>query len=164
MTGIGTKLFCTNGPTFVVLPGMVDDLWCGQDQNGVNGDFGVKIDLKVQGRLLHKTLGMVTKLFCTSDPNLVILTWTGHELSRGQASDWHTQTYIQRYTNTHTHTQATTIPLSPNWSLIKISTKSIYDVVRKGVSLQNVTQNYGSPNDAICSGVNGIECSCVEEM
>ena len=52
---------------------------------GLIWTFQVKFDLEGQGRLLHKT-----KVFHISDPNLVILAWTGHELSRGQASDWHT--------------------------------------------------------------------------
>ena len=32
-----------------------------------------------------KTIGILTKLFCTSGPNLVVLAWTGDELSREQA-------------------------------------------------------------------------------
>ena len=46
-------------------------------------------------------------MFCFSEPNLVILAWTGDELSCGQASDW------------HTHTQATTIPGGQNWPRVK---------------------------------------------
>ena len=34
-----------------------------------------------------KTIGILTKLFCTSGPNLVLLSWTGDELSRGQAQN-----------------------------------------------------------------------------
>ena len=47
----------------------------------------VKFDLKGQGQLLPKTIGTLTKLFCTSSPNLVVLDWTGDELSRGQAQN-----------------------------------------------------------------------------
>ena len=32
-----------------------------------------------------KTTGILTKLFCTSGPNLVILAWMGDELWCGQA-------------------------------------------------------------------------------
>ena len=55
------------------------------------GKFGLltfKFDL--EGRSLHKTTGTLIKLICTFGPNLVILTWTHPEISRGQASDWHT--------------------------------------------------------------------------
>ena len=50
-------------------------------------DFEVKLDLEGQGRSLHKTIGSLTKVFYTSESNLVILAWTGHELLRSQASD-----------------------------------------------------------------------------
>ena len=30
-------------------------------------------------------MGILTKVFCSSGPNLVVLAWTGGELSRGQA-------------------------------------------------------------------------------
>ena len=47
----------------------------------------IKFDLEGQGRSLHKTIGILTKVLYTCDPNLAILTWTGDELSlsRGQA-------------------------------------------------------------------------------
>ena len=32
-----------------------------------------------------QTIGILTKIFCTSGPNLVVLAWTGDELSRGKA-------------------------------------------------------------------------------
>ena len=75
---------------------MGDELWCGQGQNGVKLNL-VKFDLEGQGQSFHKTIVTLTKLFCTFDPNLVILTWTGPEL---QASDWHTDWH------TYTHTDA----------------------------------------------------------
>ena len=31
---------------------------------------------------------ILTKVFCTSGPNLVVLVWTGDELSYGQAQNW----------------------------------------------------------------------------
>ena len=65
----------------------------------------VKFDLEGQGQLPPKTIGILTKVFCFSGPNMVILAWTGEELSCGHASDWYT----------HTQTQATTIPVGQNW-------------------------------------------------
>ena len=79
---------------------MGSELWSGQVQNWVNSDFEVKFDFEGQGQLPPKTIGTLTKVFCIFGPNLAILAWTGPELSRGQASDWHTD----RQTDTHTHT------------------------------------------------------------
>ena len=76
---------------------MGDELSRGQAQNGVNFDFEVKFDLEGQGQSPPKTIGILTKVFYIYGPNLVILADTGHELSRGQARDWHT--------DGHTHTQ-----------------------------------------------------------
>ena len=62
-------------------------------QNGVNFDFEVKFDLEGQGQSPPKTIGISTKVFYTYGPNLVILAWTGDELSRGQTwwrTDWRT--------------------------------------------------------------------------
>ena len=91
---------------------MGGELWCGQAQNGVNWDFQVKFDLEGQGRSVHKTMGILTKVFCIFGPSLVILAWTGPELLRGQTSDWHTdrQTDRQtdRLTDRQTHTQTHT--------------------------------------------------------
>ena len=72
---------------------MGDELSRGQAQNGVNFDFEVKFDLEGQGQSPPKTIGILTKVFYTYGPNLVILAWTGDELSRGQTwwrTDWRT--------------------------------------------------------------------------
>ena len=61
-------------------------------------DFQVKFDLEGQGRPPPKMMGIVNKVFCISDPNLVILAWTVNELSCGQPSDWYTHT--DRHTDT----------------------------------------------------------------
>ena len=53
-------------------------------------DFENKLNLTCQAQSTPKTIGILTKVFCTSGPNLVILAWTGLELSHGQASYWHT--------------------------------------------------------------------------
>ena len=90
------KVFCTSGPNLVTLAWTSDKLWCRQAQNRVNFDFQVKFDLEGQSRLLPKTIGTSTKVFCILGPNLVILAWTGPELSRAQASDWYTHTDTNR--------------------------------------------------------------------
>ena len=63
---------------------MGDELSREQAQNGVNFDFEVKFDLEGQGQSPPKTIGILTKVFYTYGPNLVILAWTGDELLRGQ--------------------------------------------------------------------------------
>ena len=80
--------------------------------NDVKFDFQVKFHLEGQGRSPNKTIETLTKVFCICAPNLVILAWTGGELSRGQTRDWHT--------DRHTQTQATTIPEGQNWPRVKI--------------------------------------------
>ena len=47
----------------------------------------IKFDLGGQGQLPPKSLGILTKVFCTSGPNLVILAWMGDELWWGQAQN-----------------------------------------------------------------------------
>ena len=76
------------------------ELWHGQAQNRVNFDFGVQFDLEGHDQSSHKTIGILTKVFYISGPNLVILAERGDELSRGQARDWRTDGH------THTHTDA----------------------------------------------------------
>ena len=71
--------------------------------------FEVEFDLEVQVQSTPKTIGILTKVFCSSGPNLVFLAWTGDKLSRGQASDYRT------HRRTHRQTQATTIPEGQNW-------------------------------------------------
>ena len=100
---------------------MGGELWCGQAQHLVNLDFQVKFDLEGQGRSVHKTIGTLTKVFCIFGPNLATLAWTGLELSRGQASDWHTDR------QTHTQTQATTIPYGQNCPRVKMD-KQVYPI------------------------------------
>ena len=96
-SGILTKVFSTSGPNLVALAWTGDESSRRQAQNGVNFDFEVKFDLEGQGQSLPKTIGILTKVFYTYGPNLVILAWMGDELSRGQAwwrtdvlTDWRT--------------------------------------------------------------------------
>ena len=114
LIGILTQVFCTFGPILVVLAWTGDELSCRQAQNGVTFDFEVEFDLEGQGQSPPKTIGILTKVFYTYGPNLVILAWTDDELLRGQAGGWRTRT------DTHTHTeQATTIPEGQNWPRVK---------------------------------------------
>ena len=86
--GILTKVFCTPGPNLVVLAWTGDELSLGQAQNGVNFYFEVKFDFEGQGQSPPKTTMILTKVFYTYGPNLVILAWTGDELSHGQTLWW----------------------------------------------------------------------------
>ena len=95
---------------------MGDELSRRQAQNGVNFDFEVKFDLEGQGQSPPKTIGILTKVFYTYAPNLVILAWTGDELSRGQTW-WRTDGL------TDGRTQATTIPEGQYWP--RVTTKLI---------------------------------------
>ena len=90
LIGILTQAFCTFGPNLVILAWTGDELSCRQAQNGVTFDFEVKFDLEGQGQSPTKTIGILTKVFYNYGPNLVILAWTGDELSCGQASDYRT--------------------------------------------------------------------------
>ena len=101
ITGILTKVFCTFGPNLVILSWTGDELSHGQAQNQVNFDFEVKFDLEGQCQSHPKTIEILTTVFYTYGPNLVILAWTGDELSRGQASAYR----IHRRTDGRTHRQ-----------------------------------------------------------
>ena len=68
-----TQVFCTFGPNLVVLAWTGDELSRRQAQNWVTFDFGVKFDLEGQGQSPPKTIGILTKVFYTYGPNLVIL-------------------------------------------------------------------------------------------
>ena len=50
-------------------------------------DFENKFNLTCQAQSTTKTIGIWTEVFCTSGPNLVVLAWTGDELSLGQAQN-----------------------------------------------------------------------------
>ena len=84
------------GQSLDILTSVEEELWREQTQNRVNFSLAllelskVKFDLESQGQLPHKTLVILTKVLYTCDPNLMILAWTGDELSCGQAR-WHTE-------------------------------------------------------------------------
>ena len=71
--GILTALRCISGPNLVILTNTGEKLSCGQAQNEVKFDFQVKFDFEAQSRSPPKIIGISTKVFCISDPNLVML-------------------------------------------------------------------------------------------
>ena len=50
-------------------------------------DFEIKLNLTYEARSIPRILGILTKVFCTSGSHLVVLAWTGDELSSGQAQN-----------------------------------------------------------------------------
>ena len=119
----------------------VVELWCGQAENRVNFDFGIKCNLKVQNQSLPKTIGILTKVFCTSGPNLATLTWMGHKLSHGQATGCHTD----GRTHTHNQTQATTMPRGQNWpQVIKTHWQRMCTYMMKRVKQSRPWSSLGS--------------------
>ena len=114
---------------------------CKSDANKQN--FENKLNLTCQAQSTPKTIGILTKVFCTSGPNLVVLAQTGDELSHRQAqngvnSDFEVKFELEgqrfpRYRtdkqvidaqtdthgHTHTQTQAMTIPEGQNWPQVK---------------------------------------------
>ena len=65
-------------------------------ETGHNGILPFEDELEGHGQSLPKIIGILTKMFCTSGPNLVILAWTGDELWCRQAQCWHTHTRTDR--------------------------------------------------------------------
>ena len=96
-----------------------DELSDGQAQNEVNFDFEVKFDLEGQSQSPPKTIGILTNVFYTYGPNLVVLDWTVDELSRGQASAYRTDRRMDEHTDRQT--QATKIPEGQNWPRVKMA-------------------------------------------
>ena len=115
--GILTNVCCTSGPNLVILAWSGEELSCGQAHNGLNLEFEVKFDLDLQGQSPLKTIGIFKKIFYTYGPKMVILAWTGDELSRGQARDY--RTHIRADGHADRQTQATTIPEGQNWPWVK---------------------------------------------
>ena len=110
-------LGCIIGQNLEILTSTGGEWSWGQAKNCVNFDFQVKFDLEGQGQSTPKTIGILTKLFCMSGSNLVILAGTSDKLSRGQARDW----------RPHGQTQATTIPEGQNWPRVTKRRKWIRD-------------------------------------
>ena len=123
----------------MVLASIDYELWRGQAQNGVNLAFQVKFDLEGQGQSPPKTIGTLTKLFCTFCPNLVVLAWTRRDLWRGQARGWRTHTQ----TDTHTgndNTRRPKLASGKNWPWkSKVKVMGEVEVPSHNVSLTSWT-------------------------
>ena len=116
---------------------MGDELSRRQAQNGVNFDFEVKFDLEGQGQSPPKTIGILTKVFYTYGPNLVILAWTGDELSRGQTW-WRTDGLTDGRTDAgNDNTRRPILASGKNQS--KIQTKSIVLQLKKIATVRALT-------------------------
>ena len=50
-------------------------------------DFENELNLTCQAQSTPKAIRILTKVFCTSGPNLVVLAWTVHELSQRQTQN-----------------------------------------------------------------------------
>ena len=86
-------------PNLEIVTWIGGESWHGQAQNRINFDFEVNVNHpppkkekqnKTTNKQTNKTIGILTKVLYTYSPNLVILAWTGDELSRGQASAYRT--------------------------------------------------------------------------
>ena len=82
-----------------------------QTQNGVNFYCWVKFDLEDHGQSLTKTIGILTKVFYTNGPNLVILACNGW----GVIAQTNLVTDGRTDGRTDGQTQTTTIPGGQNW-------------------------------------------------
>ena len=85
-------------------------------ENGVNFDFEVTFDLEGQGQSPHKTIGILTKVFYTYGPYLVILrvvSYRADKLGDGRMDGG---------------TQATTIPGDQYWPRVKIVCDGIFEL------------------------------------
>ena len=102
LVGICTVPRCIFVPNSEMVTLIGGELWHAQAQNGVNFDFGVQFDLEGQSQSPPKTIGILTKIVYTYCPDLVILAWTGDELSRGQASAYRTHRRTDGRTDTQT--------------------------------------------------------------
>ena len=83
-----------------------------------------------------RTIKNLTKVSCTSRPNLAILAQMGHKLSHRQAQGWPTD--AGTHGHSHRQAQATTIPEDPNWPRVKHD-----DVIKINGNMFHVTGHLG---------------------
>ena len=119
LVGIWTVLRCIFVTNLEIVTSIGGELWHAQTQNGVNFDFGIQFDLEGLGQSPPKTIGILTKVFYTYCPNLVILAWTGDELSHGQASAYRTH----RRTDGRTHRQTDAGNDNTRWPKLALGKK-----------------------------------------
>ena len=70
----------------------VPQIFQSRKSNAKKQDFDTKLNLTYRARSTPKIIGILTNVFCTFGPNLVMLTWTGDELSC-----WQTQNGVNFY-------------------------------------------------------------------
>ena len=99
---------------------MVSQIFQRRKSDANKQDFENKLHLTCHAQSTPKTIGILTKVFYTCGPNLVILAWTDDELSREQARDY--RTHRRTDGQTDRQTQATTIPEAQNWPRVKKNT------------------------------------------
>ena len=83
----------------IILTGVLPiggELWHAQAQNWVNFDFGVQFDLEGHDQSSHKTIGLLTKVFYISGPNLVLMSYRTDKLVIDGHTDTHTHTHTPR--------------------------------------------------------------------
>ena len=97
----------------------------------------LKISLIWHAQSTPKTIGILTKVFYTCDPYLVILSRTGLELSHGQASDWHTdgQTDAGNDNTWWTNWPWVITPINSFWSSDTIWWQEIWVIIGSGNGL-----------------------------
>ena len=113
MGGILTQVFRTFGPNLVILAWTGDELSYRQAQNGVKFDFEVKFDLEGQGQSPQKNTDLNQGLLHLWS-KFGVPTLNGWWVIARTTGGWLT------HTDTHRHTQATTILEGQNWPRVKI--------------------------------------------
>ena len=63
----------------------VSQIFQRRKSNAHKHDFEVELNLTCHDQSTPETIGILTKVFGTSGPNLVVLAWTGDKLLHGQA-------------------------------------------------------------------------------
>ena len=95
--------------------------------------FKIENEIEDQDQSIPKLIGILTHVFCTFGPNLVILAWTGDELSCRQPQNGVTvdKLRVDAHARTHTHrqTQTTTIPEGQNWPRVKNGAHAYIQVI-----------------------------------
>ena len=61
-----------------------------------------RFELEGRGQSSPNIIGILTKVFCTSGPNGVILAWMGHKLSRGQTEGSPSEAHTDGRKHNHT--------------------------------------------------------------
>ena len=103
-------------------------LWNSRDNEAVsvieainwcqNPEQMYRFDLEGHGQSPHKTIGILTKVFYTTSPNLVILAWTVDVLLRGQAQGWYTNGRTDTHTDGHRQRQYPKTKTGLGWKIL----------------------------------------------